>query len=127
MSTVLVSVLVGVVVSRLVGVSLKVVVGRLVGVVVAVGVRVLVGVTDKVSVIPSVGRVLVNLPLQLTGLMLPGRPLAGTANAKPVRNTRPVSVTGTEVSQRLFAASKLVVVKEMVGEKLTEAPGTFKL
>ncbi len=85
----------------------------------------LVGVT--VFVIVSLNRVVVNRPLHVIGLMLPGNPLAGAGNAIPVRNTRLVFVIGAMVSQRLLVTSKLVVVKVIVGEKLIDAPGTFKL
>ena len=111
----------------LVGVDLTVVVGTRVGVSVAVGVSGPVGVTVTVLVIASVCRVVVNRPLHVTGLMLLGRPLAGTGKVKPVRNTLSVSVSGTVVSQRLLATSKLVVVRVIVGEKPIEAPGTVKL
>lgn len=125
MPSVLVSVAVGVAVAVavLVGVGLEIIVG----VKVVVGVSIVADVIVPVLTIVSVSKVVVNLPLQVTGLMPLGSPLAGTGNVKPVRNTLPVGVSGTVVSQRLVAASKLVVVMVIVGEKLIEAPGTFKL
>lgn len=66
---------------------------------VAVGVNVLVGVTVAVVVIVSVTSVVVKRPLHVMGLMLPGKPPAGTGNATPVRNTRFVLVSGTVVTQ----------------------------
>lgn len=98
-----------------------------VGVAVVVGVSVIVGVTVAVFVIVSVGNVVVNCPLHVTGLRLRGKPPCGTGNAMPVRNTRAVAVSGAVVSQRLLIESNFVVVVVRVGEKLIEAPGTFKL
>ena len=124
MPSVLVSVAVGVAVAVavLVGVGLEIIVGVNVTVDVSIVADVIVPVLTIVSV-----KVVVNLPLQVTGLMPLGSPLAGTGNVKPVRNTLPVGVSGTVVSQRLVPVSKLVVVMVMVGEKLIDAPGTFTL
>jgi hypothetical protein len=63
-------------------------------------------------------------PHRLTGLMPPGR-FTGTGNARPVSNTLPLVLSGTVVTQRLLALSKVVVGVEASVENVMAALGTL--
>jgi hypothetical protein len=61
---------------------------------------------------------------QVTAPTSPGNPPAGTGNASPETNALPERLSGTIVTQRLLAASKLVDASVTPGSNVIVASGT---
>ena len=68
-----------------------------------------------------------NAAVQVTPLIPPGRPPAGTGKASPVRNTLLARPLGTVVTHRLLDSSKLVDAAFTAGSKAIVAAGTARL